>query len=277
MGADVLTRLPDLQVLAATRGSPTNVDVAAATARGLPVLATPARNAGSVADFCVGLLLALARGIGRGERHLREHGWTYDTPRGAELPYLHVRGPELAGRTLGVVGWGATGRGVARRLVDGFGMRLLVCDPVLAAAGSADVDLVGLDELLRGSDVVSLHVPRGPATDGLVGARELELLRDGAWLVNTSGGRVVDEAALVAALDAPGGPAGAALDVFAVEPLPRDSPLLGRDDVVLTPHLAGASDDVPAVHARMVLEDLAALAEGRPPRRCVNPEVLTGR
>ena len=267
--AAVLAALPDVRLVATARGAPSNVDLAAAAARGVPVLHTPGRNADSVADFVVGLVLSAARGIGRGERHLRDVGWTYPGEGGApELPYLHVRGPELQGRTLGVVGWGAVGRRVARRLQGGFGMRLLVHDPYVEHAAGVD-----LPTLLAGSDVVSLHVPRGPETDGMVDADALALLPPGAVLVNTAGGAVVDVPALLAALDA-GRLAAAALDVFPEEPLPRDSPLLGRDDVVLTPHLAGASDDVPRRHAEMIAQDVARWLAGERPHHRADPGVL---
>lgn len=190
------------------RGSPTNVDVAACAARGIPVLCTPGRNADSVADFTIGLVLALARGIVAGDRHLRDEGWLV----GSELPYLHFRGPELAGRTLGVVGYGAVGRRVAHRASAGFGIQVVVHDPY-----AADVASLPLAEMLAVADVVTLHCPRSPETEGLLGERELGLMRRTSYLINTAGGSVVDEDALVAALRA-GTLRGAALDVFGTEP-----------------------------------------------------------
>ena len=230
--AAVLDRLPDVRIVATARGGPVNVDLAACAARGIPVVSTPGRNAESVADFTIGLLLSLVRRIGAAERHLRGSGWLVD----GELPYLHFRGPELAGRTLGLVGLGAVGRRVRHRAEAGFGMRVLFCDPYVEGG-------VPLDDLLAASDVVSLHCPRTPDTHRLLDARRLALLRPGCYLINTAGGGMVDEDALAAALAA-GRLAGAALDVFAAEPLPRDSPLLSAPGLVLTPHVAGAADDV---------------------------------
>ncbi|MGI9064692.1 MAG: NAD(P)-dependent oxidoreductase [Pseudonocardiaceae bacterium] len=259
----VLDACPDLRAVATARGAPSNVDIAACSARGVPVLHTPARNAESVADFTLGLILAITRGIARAERHLRRDGWLVN----GELPYLHFRGPELAGRTLGLVGYGAVGRAVARRAARGFGMPVLFTDPAVPGG-------VGLDELLAASDVVSLHCPRSPATERLIRAETLERMPRGSYLVNTAGGACVDVDDLLRALD-DGHLAGAALDVFGTEPLPPDDPLLRRDDVLLTPHLAGAACDVVRHHTAMICDDLEALHAGVAPRHCANPDVLS--
>jgi len=264
VSAQVLAQLPDLRLLGTARGTPSNVDIDACTARGVPVLHTPARNAESVADFVLGLLLSLARGISAGERSLRDSGWLVN----GELPYLHFRGPELAGRTLGLVGYGAVGRAVARRAEHGFGMRIVYTDPHVPGG-------VGLPELLAEADVVSLHCPRSPETTGLIDAAALARMRPSAYLINTAGGGVVDTDALIAALRS-GAIAGAALDVYDTEPLPRDSPLLGLDNVVLTPHLAGAAYDVVGHHTRMLCADIAAVRRGDPPAHCANPVTLPG-
>lgn len=265
--AGVLEALPEVRIVASARGVPSNVDLAAATARGVPVLHTPARNAASVADFTIGLVLAQCRSLARGQDHLRRRGWLV----GGELPYLHFRGPELAGRTMGLVGYGAVGREVARRAAGGFGMRVLVNDPYVAEP-EPPAEAVALERLLAESDVVSLHCPLTPETTGMIGERQLGLLRREAVLVNTARAAVVDEAALVAAL-AEGRMAGAALDVFWTEPLPPDHPLLGMDNVTLTPHLAGAADDVVTRHSAMIADDVARLLAGRRPVHLANPEV----
>ncbi len=248
----VLATLPALRLVATARGGPVNVDLAACAARGIPVVFTPARNADSVADFVLGALLSLARGISAGERHLRSDGWLVD----GELPYLHFRGPQLAGRTLGVVGYGAIGRRVAQRARDGFGMQVLFTDPV--AAGG-----VSLDELLERSDVVTLHCPRVQATRGLIDAAALARMRRSSYLVNTAGGGIVDEDALVAALTS-GRLAGAALDVFATEPMPRESSLLHAPNLLLTPHLAGAAQDVVTAHTELICAEVERFHRGEP-------------
>ena len=252
--ATVLDALPEVRLVATARGGPVNVDLPACAARGIPVVFTPARNADSVADFVLGALLSLTRGIAAGERHLRDRGWDVE----GELPYLHFRGRELSALALGIVGYGAIGRRVAQRARDGFGMRVLFTDP--AADGGAP-----LEQLLAQSDVVSLHCPRSPATSGMVDAQALARMRPGALLVNTAGGGIVDEDALVAAL-VDGRLGGAALDVFATEPLPRDSPLLRAPNLLLTPHLAGAALDVVAHHTEMVVGDVERWHRGEPLR-----------
>lgn len=249
--ADVLAALPDLLLVATARGGPVNVDLAACAARGIPVMFTPGRNADSVADFVVGTVLSLVRGIAAAERHLRDTGWNV----GDELPYLHFRGPELSQLTVGVVGNGAIGARVAQRLRDGFGTTVVVHDPVQGVGPS-------LGELADQVDLLTLHCPRSPATRGLVDAGLLARLGPG-WVVNTAGGGIVDEQALCDALDA-GTLRGAALDVFTSEPLPRDSRLLRTPGLLLTPHLAGAADDVVRHHTDLLVSDVERWHRGEP-------------
>lgn len=253
----VLAAAPGLRLVASCRGNPTNVDLAAAEVRGVVVLATPGRNAISVADFSVGLLLTHLRRIARAETQLRERGWMTD----GDLPYFHFRGPELDGRTIGLVGFGAIGRLVGERL-RAFGMSVLAFDPFVAQA-PAGVELVDLDGLLTRSDVISLHCPLTSETLGLIGERELALMGPDAVLVNTARAAVVDEAALLDALREHR-IGGAALDVFWDEPLAPDHPVRDLDNVTLTPHIAGAADDVKRHQARMILEDIARWQAGRP-------------
>jgi phosphoglycerate dehydrogenase-like enzyme len=253
-----LDALPDVEVVCAAGGVPSNVDVEACTRRRIPVLYAPARNADSVADFVIGLILACCRGISAAERHLRRDGWLV----GDRAPYLHFRGPELARLTLGLIGYGAVGQRVAARATNGFGMRVIHHDPY--QPGSVD-----LPTLLRTADVVSLHCTRSARTRGLIDAAALASMKPTAYLVNTAGGGMVDEAALLAALES-GALAGAALDVFEAEPLPAGSPLLRADRLVLTPHLAGAAEDVVTHHTEMICDDLALLADGQDPLNCAN-------
>jgi phosphoglycerate dehydrogenase-like enzyme len=260
--AQVLDAAPSLRLVASCRGNPTNVDLDAASARGITVLATPGRNAISVADFTLGLLLDHGRRIGRAERQLREHGWMTE----GDLPYFHFRGPELDGRTLGLVGLGAIGRLVADR-ARAFGMTIVAFDPFVSAAPEG-VELVALEALLVRSDVVSIHCPLTPETRGLIGARELELMGAEAILVNTARAAVVDEGALLEALRQRR-IAGAALDVFWEEPLAADHPIRELDNVTITPHVAGAADDVPRHHARMIIDDIARWQAGEPLQHAV--------
>ena len=155
VSAEVIAAAPLLETIATCRAGPVNVDVAAATRQRAAVLTTPGRNADSVADFAVGVLLALCRNISRAERHLRQDGWMC----GSEIPYFHFRGPELQRKTLGLVGFGAIGRALARR-VQGFDMRVLVADPYLVAEDVGSLgELLPLHSVLRQADLLSLHAP----------------------------------------------------------------------------------------------------------------------
>jgi phosphoglycerate dehydrogenase-like enzyme len=265
----VLDAAPELNVIAACRGNPVNVDVEEATRRGVLVLNTPGRNAASVADFTIGAMIGLVRNMSAGERHLRTVGWNVE----GRLPYLTFRGPELAGRTLGLVGYGAIGRLVAQRARDGFGMRIAVHDPY--ATHDPDVDWLDLDELANQATVLSLHAPVTADTRGMIGGAQLEALGPTGYLINTARADLVQESALLAALqDRRIG--GAALDVFWKEPLPRDHPLLELDNVMITPHIAGAADDVRRHHTQMIIDDLKRIAAGRQPHRLVNAAANQG-
>jgi D-3-phosphoglycerate dehydrogenase len=263
----VLAGAPDLLLVASCRGEPTNVDLDASTARGIPVLRTPGRNADSVADFVIGMMLVEARSIARGERHLRRSGWNVD----GDLPYFHFRGPELAGRTLGLLGYGAVGRKVAERAVNGFAMRVLVYDPYVPTV-PPPVETASLETLLSRADFLSIHCPPTSETTGMIGRRELDRMPSHAYLINSARASVVEEQALIDTLQR-GSIAGAALDVFWQEPIPRDHPLLQLENVTITPHIAGAADDVKEHHAAMVLDDIARWQRGDRPLHLANPSV----
>ena len=231
-----------------------NVDLAAAAARGIVVTNTPGANARSVAELTVALLLLLARPVLRAATETRAGGW----PR---LP-----GRSLAGKTVGLVGFGAIGRQTAR-LLAGFDCRLLAYDPLLneATAAALGVRAAGLDELLATSDFVSLHAPVTPATRGMVDAAFLARMKPGAALVNTARGELVDEAALLDALTS-GRLRGAALDAFAAEPPGGDNPLLALPNVIATPHMGAHTDGATTVMGRMALADCLAVLRGEEPR-----------
>lgn len=290
--AEVLEALPGLKVVGCCRNEPAaNVDIAAATARRLPVLHTPGRNAVSVAEFTFGLMLALARHIAKSyylfkwtdelvvaEHHKREgyslHGAPSEWSLDKDVPFMRFRGPELAGKKLGLVGLGSIGREVARR-ARCFDMDLLVYDPyvgqeVLASLRAKAVDL---ETLLREADFVSINCKVTPETKGMIGARELNLMKPTACLINTARAVLVDTEALCQALRE-GRIAGAAVDVFDEEPVQADHPLLQLDNVVATPHIAGASQDVIRRQSVMIAEDLARFLTGQRPRFVANPEVL---
>jgi D-3-phosphoglycerate dehydrogenase len=219
-----------------------NIDLGAAERLGVKVSSTPGANARSVAELTLALLFALARHVVAHDRAVRGGSWSR---RGAI---------ELAGKRLGVVGYGAVGREVAR-LASSLGMEVVAHDPFV---DRADVELVGLDDVLASCDAVSLHVPLDDSTRGMIDSKALERMRSGALLVNTARGGLVDEQALSEALSS-GRLGGAALDAFAHEP-PTGSPLLGLENVVLSPHAGAATAEAAqrtAVQAvRQLLRDL---------------------
>ena len=251
-----------LRVIASTRGDPNNVDIGGATAARIPVLNTPGRNADAVAEMAVALLLAATRHLLTADADVRSG----NTFRDGSIPYQRFRGWEIAGRTAGLVGLGAVGRATRWRLA-GLGMRVIAHDPYNDEARH------GLDELLAEADVVSLHAPVTDDTAGMIGARQFAAMRDGVVFLNTARAQLHDTNALVDALR-DGKVAAAGLDHFVGEWLPTDHPLVGMPNVVLTPHIGGATWNTEARQAQMVADDLGALLSGKTPAHIVNPEVL---
>jgi D-3-phosphoglycerate dehydrogenase / 2-oxoglutarate reductase len=249
-----------LKAIAVLRGGTENVDVALATRRGIAVLNTPGRLARAVAECTIGLILAEIRNIARGHARLTGGRWDRAFPNTDDIP-------ELYRRTVGLVGYGAVGRLVAGYL-QAFGSRILTYDPFLQG-DPAPATLADLDTLLRESDVVSLHARLCPETQGLIGARELALMKPSAVLVNTARSGLVDEAALVKALSERR-IMGAALDVFDLEPLPADHPLLSLPNVTLTPHLAGSTRDGFRNSPVLMAGHLARMLRGESPLPIVN-------
>ena len=270
VSARVMDACPLLRVIIDCRGTPVNVDVAAATQRRILVVNTPARNADSTADLTLGLILCAARQISKAEAWLRDGRWTADQ---LHLPYKAFRGMTLSGSTIGIVGSGAVGSRVALRC-QAFGMKVQLYDPYmepeqLAAWGSP---CKSLDLLLASSDVLSIHVPLNPQTTGLIGARELSLMKPTALLVNAARAAVVDKQALYDVLRT-GRIRGAALDVYWQEPPSGDDPFFALGNVTMTPHVGGASDGVIANQAVMALDALSSILEGRQPDHMVNQGV----
>ena len=251
-----------LRAIGSCRGDPNNVDVAAATARGIPVLRAPGRNADAVAELTVALLLAVNRGVVRADRDVRED----QTYRDGTIPYQRFRAWQLAGRTAGIVGLGAVGRATRWRL-EGLGMRVVAYDPYSPEATHS------LDALLEESDVVTMHAVVSPETKAMIGAAQFERMRDGAIYLNTARAMLHDTDALVAALQS-GHLAGAGLDHFDGEHLAVDHPLCAMGNVVLTPHIGGATYDTEANHSKLIADGMATLLAGGKPDNLVNPEVL---
>jgi glyoxylate reductase len=248
--AALLDAAPRLRAIANYAVGYDNIDLDAATQRGIPVGNTPDVLTETTAELAFALMLAVARRIVEADRYVREGRW------GPWRPDL-LLGHDLHGSTLGIVGFGRIGRAVGRR-AEGFGMTVIHGIP--------------LDELLERSDFVSLHAPLTPQTRGLIGAAELERMQPSAILVNTARGPLVDTDALANALRE-GEIAGAGLDVTDPEPLPPDHPLLDAPNLVVAPHIGSATHRTREAMADMAVDNLlAALAGGRMPH-CANPEV----
>jgi len=268
--ASVIEQLRVTRLICVARATPDNVDVAAATRAGIVVTNSPGRNAVAVAEYTIGLMLDLLRRITASNRLVLADAWEFRR-------FSELEGSELKGRTAGLVGVGAIGREVARRL-RAFEMRIVGYDPYAdaALAASAGVELVSLDQLLGESDVVSIHAAVTPETREMIGAREIARMKPTAYFVNTARAAITDERALYEALR-DRRIAGAALDVFVDEPVTRENPLATLDNVLVTPHLGGATREVVTNHSRMIEEDVRAYVGGRCPPRAVNPEVWGNR
>jgi D-3-phosphoglycerate dehydrogenase / 2-oxoglutarate reductase len=253
----------DLRVIGSCRGDPNNVDIAAATAAGIPVLNAPGRNADAVAEITIALLFAVNRFIVPADHDVRA-GAVYS---GGKIPYQRYRAWQLAGRTAGIVGLGAVGRATKWRL-EGLGLRVLSYDPY-----NVEATHTSLDDMLPDCDVVSMHAIVTPETENLMGAKQFALMKEGAIYVNSARALLHDIDALTASLQS-GHLAGAGLDHFKGENLPTDHPLCAMKNVVLTPHIGGATYDTEANHSKLIADDVARVLQGEKPRHCVNPEVL---
>jgi D-3-phosphoglycerate dehydrogenase / 2-oxoglutarate reductase len=259
--AKVLANAPDLELVVVARGGPINVNVEAATAHGVRVCYAPGRNATATAEYTVGLLLAALRRIPETHAALAERQeWA-----GRYYAFENT-GLELEGTPVGLVGGGAVGGRVAR-ILAGFGADVQIYDPYLPDS------VASLDELLRRSRIVSLHARLTPQTEGMIGARELALLPPGSVLINAARGGLVDTEALCDALES-GRLLAAGLDTFAVEPPPPDSRLFRVPNLVMTPHLAGASRAVAEKAARIVAAEVGRFHRGEPLAHCLNPAAV---
>lgn len=254
----VLDGAPDLRLIACCRGGPVNINVDAATRRGIPVINAPARNSQAVIEFTLGLILAESRGIGRAHAALSQGIWEGDLYR-----YDRV-GREVQGQVVGLVGLGAIAQGLIPYLQP-FGVTILAYDPFVSAERMAGmgVEKAELNDLLARSDIVSLHARVTPETRGMMGAEQFARMKPGAIFINTARGPLVDYDALYVALDG-GHLGGAGLDTFAQEPPPSDWPLLRLPNVTLTPHIAGASRESAQQGADLVAIDAANFFAGRP-------------
>ena len=263
--AELMDAGPGLKVISNMAVGYDNIDVAAASERGIPVGNTPGVLTETTADFAFALLMAVARRIPEAKQYIQAGKWRTWHP-------TVLSGQDIYGATLGIVGCGRIGKAMARRAA-GFNMRLLVnsledADEISAIGG----EKVSLDELLRESDFISLHVPLTDDTYHLISTRELSAMKPSAMLINTARGSVVDPAALYEALR-DGEIMSAALDVTEPEPIALDDPLLSLDNCLVAPHIASASVATRSKMAEMAADNLIAGLAGRPLPTCVNPEV----
>lgn len=263
--ATIISGAPSLRVISNMAVGTDNIDLIAATERGIPVGNTTGVLTETTADFTFALLMAAARRVVDGDNFVRAGHWKTWGPN-------VLLGRDLFGATLGIVGFGAIGQAVARRAM-GFSMRVIYTrrSPVPPPEG-VDAAPVSLDNLLREADFVSLHVPLTDETRHMIGSRELAMMKETAILVNTARGGVIDQDALVAALRQ-GRPAMAALDVTAIEPIDSQDELLTLPNVIITPHIASASVATRLRMANMAVDNLLAGLSGALLPNCANPEV----
>jgi D-3-phosphoglycerate dehydrogenase len=287
----VLESAKRLKVVACLRNEPgASLDIAAATKRGIPALFAPGRNAVAVAEYTLGLMISIARSIPTthhllrytdeltavaysdksGERKNVTSEWSMDP----DAPFQRFQGDELMGKTAGLVGAGFIGQEIAKR-VSALGMKLIAFDPYAKADQLAKLSItsVGLDELAAQSDFVVMAAKVTPESTGLFGAKQFAAMKPSAYFINTARAALVDYDALFQALSHKK-IAGAGLDVYPTEPLPGDSPFRNLTNVVLSPHLAGATREVVEHHSKMVVDDLLGLLDGKVPTRIANPTVM---
>jgi D-3-phosphoglycerate dehydrogenase / 2-oxoglutarate reductase len=263
----ILDACPDLRLFCISRGGPVNANIEAATRHGVAVTSAPGRNATATAEHTLAMMLAATRRIPQTHADLASGIW-----RGDYYMYDNV-GPELEGSTVGLVGYGAIGSRVARML-NGFGAEVVVFDPyVTPEALGTSAEQVELDELLSRSRIVTLHARVTPETTGMIGAAQLAAMPAGSVIVNCARGALLDYDAVCDALDS-GHLFGAAFDVFAEEPIPAGSRLLSTPNIVMTPHLAGASKETAAKAAQIVAGDVRRYLRGEPLAHCANPTAL---
>ncbi len=266
-----------LKLIHCTRGNPVNIDLKACKRRGILVGNSPARNANAVSEFTFGLMIDITRKISLANQKLHcgeflsSESWKkkrsepvddiiWNSPELLYIPYLEFQAPELAGKTLGLIGLGAIGRDIAYK-ARAFNMEVLAYDPYIKEFQSDFINLVSLDQLASQSDIVSIHAKETPETTHMINREFITKMKSQSFLINTSRGKLIDRFALIEAIES-AHLAGAALDVFDYEPLSKDDPLLTYDNILLTPHIGGASRDVVRHHSDATLKNIRSYFEG---------------
>lgn len=254
----LLAACPGIRLICVQATGYNVVDCAACARRNIPVTNVPSYGTAAVAQFTMALLLELCHRVGLHDRDVHQGGWT----RNGSFTYWLTPQMELAGKTMGIIGFGRIGRSVGR-LARAFGMEVLAYNRSQCEEGTQIGTYVDLDTLLAKSDVVSLHCPLFPETKGIINARSLAKMKDGAILLNTSRGPLVEEAALAQALNA-GKLRGAAVDVVSQEPIEEDNPLLGCRNCIITPHMAWAPVESRQRLLDTVVENIRSFLDGNP-------------
>jgi D-3-phosphoglycerate dehydrogenase len=252
-----------LKLIGICRAATNAVDIDAATEAGICVINAPGRNAQAVAEHALGLMMALARNIPTSHEYTKHGHWQDPTE-----PYLSMRGVELGGKTLGIIGLGAIGRHLAK-IVTGIGMTVVGYDPYVSNPPQG-VQMSELENLMSTSDFISVHVPLNSDTENLVDAGMLSHMKQSAYLINCSDCAVVELDPLVGILRNKK-IAGAAFDVFETHPIAPGNPLLKLENVILTPHIGGATEETIDRHSKMITDDIIRFLDGRRPVNLVNP------
>ena len=260
---EMFQQMPDLRFVGICRAATNHVDVEAATESGILVVNAPGRNARAVAEHTLGLMLALARKIPRSHEYVVGGRWQDPTE-----PYMTLRGVELYGRKVGIFGLGAIGLMVAE-ICHALGMNVIGYDPY-ADVIPEGIRRVELDELLMSSDFVNVHLPLTPETEGMLNSARIGMMKPTAFLVSASDAGVFEGDSLVDALKRKS-IAGAALDVFESHPISPQNPLLALDNVVLTPHIGGATEETIERHSHMMTDDILRFLNNEIPVNLVNP------
>ena len=246
----VIESLPDLKFVGVSRGTPVNVDLEFCKKRGIPVVHTPGRNADSVADYCLSMMLDLSRKLTASSRHLASEGWMFD----GKLPYLEFRGRDLGNLKVGLFGFGQIGARVAKRLHSGFGSQVYFFDPFVESSVHAK-KVKSLDELFETCDIVSLHAPVIPETENSVNRALLRKLGPEGILISSARAKLIVEEDLYQSL-ANKEIASAAIDVFWKEPIDSQNRWVKLPNAICTPHIAGASTDVVSNHCETILNGI---------------------
>ena len=256
---------PNLKFVGVCRTSINHVDLEEATQKGILIVNTPARNAQAVAEHALGLILSLARQIPKAHNYVTNKHWVNPIE-----PYIAMRGIELSGKTIGIIGLGNAGKKLAK-ISHALNMKILSYDPYIKRTSNY-VTSTDLNNLLTKSDFVSIHAPLTPETENMIDEDQIRIMKSTAYLINLSNSAIISEAALHEAL-LNGIIAGAALDIFTTHPISPNSPLLSLENVVLTPHIGGATKETIQRHSKMMSDDIQCYLKGERPKNLVNPNV----